>query len=539
MRRFSRSRLSSSGSSPLQSTSACFQTTSSVFGFGTLCSAASPSLYVFAIGRRIAGSVCGLGAVVILFVHDPLLFEHGFRSNTLEPALMLCYCGGVYHFLQWTSADRAGPRRQHAAIVGLYFAFGFMIKDVAALFLPFVLGLATISIGSYRKSVLRDWRIWSGVGLLVVALCAPWFVYAYWRFGSVLWQTMLAEHVYRRFTSYIEPGHVQPWYYYFLSIYRNTSHSQAAIPTFGGLVLLTVQTIRRRWPEGLLILSWCCVPLCLLSFGTSKLYHYVYPFLPPLAIAGGYLIALLWTASRSYIDGALHLIEGGGSSRVSRFRRILERPVVRAIVLAITASALAVAIITLIFGPIRVAVGQMPVLKSSGNLRPLMIVLVFGVLGRVIRSAQLFAVLLIAAILPLAAYRDVLSRLNSGDHPMRSASDCVLGVLARPEIADAAHGMYVAGDGTVFGHEHAYYFHRVRPWEREGIPRREKVLAYLSDPSQQRPVMMARSTYQQFSRDFANATLPPLADFDEGVVLLLPGPFAVCATEATGGSVLR
>ncbi len=43
--------------------------------------------------------VCGAVAVLVLFVHWPLLFDHGLRSNNMEAALFLSYCGGVYHFL--------------------------------------------------------------------------------------------------------------------------------------------------------------------------------------------------------------------------------------------------------------------------------------------------------------------------------------------------------------------------------------------------------------------------------------------------------
>ena len=45
--------------------------------------------------------------------------------------------------------------------------------------------------------------------------------------------------------------------------------------------------------KGAVVLLWATLPLALISVGTSKLYHYAYPFLPPLALAAGYLVALL------------------------------------------------------------------------------------------------------------------------------------------------------------------------------------------------------------------------------------------------------
>ena len=52
-------------------------------------------------------------------------------------------------------------------------------------------------------------------------------------------------------------------------------------------------TVRRRWVEGAVILLWFAVPIIAISMGTSKLYHYAYPFLPPVALAGGYAIAVI------------------------------------------------------------------------------------------------------------------------------------------------------------------------------------------------------------------------------------------------------
>ena len=53
--------------------------------------------------------------------------------------------------------------------------------------------------------------------------------------------------------------------------------------------MLLEETIRRRWVEGGAVLIWLVLPLATISAGTSKIYHYAYPYLPPAALAGGYL----------------------------------------------------------------------------------------------------------------------------------------------------------------------------------------------------------------------------------------------------------
>ena len=53
-------------------------------------------VYVFMIGARLAGPVAGVVALLILFVHWPLLFEHGLRSNNMEAPLFLSTAAGSF-----------------------------------------------------------------------------------------------------------------------------------------------------------------------------------------------------------------------------------------------------------------------------------------------------------------------------------------------------------------------------------------------------------------------------------------------------------
>ena len=66
-------------------------------------------LYIFAIGRRMAGWFCGAAAVLLLYSFDSLIFTHGLRGNNMEAPLVLAYAGAAYHFLRWV------PRPAHQA----------------------------------------------------------------------------------------------------------------------------------------------------------------------------------------------------------------------------------------------------------------------------------------------------------------------------------------------------------------------------------------------------------------------------------------
>ena len=248
---------------------------------------------MFAFGRRLAGWPCGIAALLTLYTFDNLLFVHGIRGNNMEAAVVLCYAGGLYHYLRWAESDAPGRARAHAAAVGAYFFLGFMTKFVAALFLPAVIGAASLELPAIRARVWREWRTWAAVLAGVVVLAAPWFVYQTIHAGPAVWSTMLGEHVVQRFRSSLDPQHVKPWNYYFTYLSGGLVNSGMAWPVVVGAVLIHVRVVRERWLVGTLVLYWFWLPFVLISLGSSKLWHYAYPFLPPVGLAAGYAVGAL------------------------------------------------------------------------------------------------------------------------------------------------------------------------------------------------------------------------------------------------------
>jgi 4-amino-4-deoxy-L-arabinose transferase-like glycosyltransferase len=173
-------------------------------------------LYVFGIGRKLAGPVAGFAAAALMFAFDALIFSHGVRSNNMESAMLVAYCGGVYHFLAWRSVNPDVKR--HIVAMSLCFVLGFMTKFVAAIFLPAILVLAAASTRQDLGRVRRDWLTFVLAALLAVALIAPWFVYQYVHVGPPFIAKIFGEHVMKRFTAYLDPTHLHPWNYYFIEI---------------------------------------------------------------------------------------------------------------------------------------------------------------------------------------------------------------------------------------------------------------------------------------------------------------------------------
>jgi 4-amino-4-deoxy-L-arabinose transferase-like glycosyltransferase len=490
-------------------------------------------LYVFGMGRRLAGSLCGLVAVFILFVHQPLLFEHGLRSQNMEAALFLSYCGGMFHALAWSSAGERKARRVHVFAVAAFFVLGFMTKFVAAIFFPGVLAVMFLAFPAWRRRLREDWKIWAAAIVLIILMTAPWFVYQSVQYGQRFWHVILGEHVYRRMTGFLDPGHLHPWHYYFSTLYQECVLNKTLLPVACGLIALLVATVRRRWDAGALILCWLIVPLSAISVGSSKLYHYAYPFLPPLALAAGYLPAIILRRE----SPAYRAVERWGSTASDMIAR-KRVPVLSSTATVLALLAFTVAAVTVTYGRFGLRVGDVVLLRNSSVFRPLVLGTILLILSNQGRFAgRLLLPLLVLATLPLENYRGTLDRLDDGRAPVRALAECV-----RREIQPGEpQGIYVhAADLGQW--KYVYYFRRVgmeQPQERPV----DVLIRKLFVPEEQQPVMVSDEDYRQLRATLAAPTGGALATvdaqrkrfadipsvrLDDGLMLLLPGRYATC-----------
>jgi 4-amino-4-deoxy-L-arabinose transferase-like glycosyltransferase len=468
--------------------------------------------------------------VLVLFAQNRLLFDHGLRSNNMEAALFLSYCGGFYHYLRY--ADRETPRRvRHLAAVAALFFFGFMTKFVAALFLPFVLGIATLIVPRYRRQVLRDWWRWALAAAAVLGAVLPWFVYQFVVTDGGIWRTMFGGQVYTRFTAYTDPAHLQPWYFYAAGTFVQLQRSGCTLVAALGLAALVVMTIRHRLADGLVLLLWLVGPLTLISLGSSKLYHYAYPYLPPLALAAGYGVALVASSIEPPLRAAL-----------ARYVD-LPRPsgaAVRVVLLAIACAAMALAVVTAAHGQARVVVGSRVVFSNASIVRPLAVAAVCtglsGGLAGVVAAAAVLAIALVVP-LPLTGYLKNVKELTLQRHPLRSVSECLQRVDASRRAAhEQVGGTYGLPTGDeAYLHQYFYYLRHAGGWE-EGHPEDDETLARaLFVHGQERPVVINGKHYaESLERHPAAGPLPRGVRIG-GVLVLLPGPYAPCAAAVPEG----
>jgi 4-amino-4-deoxy-L-arabinose transferase-like glycosyltransferase len=486
-------------------------------------------LYVFAIGRRLAGAVCGVVAVMVLFVYEPLLFDHGIRGNNMEAPLFLCYCGGIYHYLRWATLAEGRARRRHVAAVALFFYLGFMTKFVAALFLPVTLLVPTLILPQPRRQLFADFGTWVAAAAAVVALVVPWFVYQHFVSHGAVWSIMFSTHVLTRFTSSLDVSHVHPWNYYWITIWNELFHMGTAWLGLAGLALLGAVAIRERRVDAVTVIAWLVVPLTLMSAGTSKLHHYAYPFLPPAALMVGYGPGWLATNGSGYLERVLVAVQArlttGTWSR--GLRQVM-------LVLAVAAATLALA--TLIMGNVVWRVGGVTLLRNAHVARPLILAVLLATLaGRgEIAARVIFPAALLMLVLPMNSYEDVLRRARVDAHPLRSARDCLVDIRSGLQ-AEGGHppGVYAIGEQRWFLHSYFYYLHHAGGWERSEQLDSHAVDDALFTPGLQRPVLIDDPDYRTFKADHEAALRDVPALPLREVLLLMPGPYAACGPSVT------
>lgn len=507
-------------------------------------------LYVFAIGRRLAGPVCGLTAVWLLFTHGPLVLEHGLRTNNMEAAIFLTYAAGMYHWLAWRAS---GPNdRGHLFAIAGYFVLGFMTKFVAALFLPLVLGLAMLLKSQDRYRLRRQWLAVAAAALAAAALIAPWFVYAYTRVDRHVFDIMFGAHVVKRFTAYLDPAHLRPWHFYLTELRSQLAASSTAwMAAIGGAVVLW-RTVRHRWLEGALLTLWFVVPMMAISTGTSKLYHYAYPFLPPVALAAGYWVGAIATWIWRQAERPAHVLAGPLARRLPR---ALSSSPARSVWLGLGVASLAIGLATIALGRLNLEIAGTLVLRNASVWRPMTAAALFFALGA--PAAALRAALPLAlwlSVMPWHAYATIQHRITQPNHPLQDLRACLTDAVSRV-VATGGQPPGVWVEGVLMSHRYTYYLYGLGPWAQRNIASDGTVAMHLAAPGEYRPVLLSAERFADFvahlSQDAGTivekaagrAELPVDQFADEfnradigfvpldGAALLLPGPYRGCGPE--------
>src|SRR5262249_1330255 len=148
-------------------------------------------------------------------------------------------------------------------------------------------------------------------------------------------------------------------------------------------------------------------------------------FLPPLTIAAGYVVALFVMLAPVGVRRVLEYLEDLVGEVSPRVARIAAQPMMRNIGMGLIWLATGLAIGAVLFGVVRIGIGNVQLFKSSGVTRPIIAIVLAGI---VIRRSALVATLVVLLTvswwMPISVYESTISQLRVERHPIRDASDC-------------------------------------------------------------------------------------------------------------------
>jgi 4-amino-4-deoxy-L-arabinose transferase-like glycosyltransferase len=497
-----------------------------VFGAGIFA-------YVFLLGRRLGGAVCGLASAFTLFMIEPFVFEHSVRSNNMEGALTLAYVGGLYHSMRWLESP-AGSAPRHVWAVAGYLWLGFMTKFVAIAFVPIVAAMAGLWRTEGRPTLRQVWAEWWRPAIVAVAAAAPWFLYQTVKRGRLFFDDIFGSHVVRRFTVSLDPEHVQPWYYYPVRTWQVLGESEVAWFVAAGAVLLVWRAVARRDWNARVYLVWWVLPVTTISLGSSKLFHYLFPFLPPLALAGGLAVSTLTAWARKMVGFV-------PSPDVSRLAGVgwFGRPGVRGIALAVGILAAVVGLWTFFAGRLVLSAGDVVLLRNNSALRPLALaVTLFALAGRTRWILETAVVVAIVWLLPVRLYAERVVSTLDVDRPLAAFEAC-----ARRQIASGLvePGLLAAIEGESVSHTYYYHLRHLGPWERvQGDLLTDRLTGHMSAKGRVPPVLARPAAWSAARERLAvsvegQAVLSRLTGawpLSPDLVLVVPPDYGQCSLEA-------
>ena len=240
---------------------------SALAGVGTL-------LLVYAIVRQMAGKTAALfAALVLLTTHK---FDHSVRLGTTDALLCLCIYLTAYGYVRMQEGD---GRWFYLLCAGL--GLGVLAKGPAEFVAPMAIGLDWLIRG--RKKLLTMRQFWLGVAVLAV-IALPWHLWMVAHYGWTYANEYMGYQILARASRPLE-GNFGGLWFYFPVIWKGS------LPwCLLGIWALVRWVWKREWECAL---PWLLMGVTLGLYTTveTKLYWYVVPFYPALAMEVGRLLA--------------------------------------------------------------------------------------------------------------------------------------------------------------------------------------------------------------------------------------------------------
>lgn len=238
-----------------------------LFGLGIL-------IQIFVIARRFYGLGTALLAVFVAVTTTQFVFHHGLKTANIDSITLFFLLGAVS---SWVLCER---ERTRLAFTAASLACAFLCKG-PLIGIPVVAIVLSAFPQGKRPSVTPKNLALSV--FIFVAIIAPWYLYMYARFGD----DFIDRHVVRIFLLWFAKG-VDTHVHDDLYLIKNVLLSPYFFPWFGVAIISVVYFLRlfseERRQIDLILISWVLITLLVVNGSRTKLYWYVLPLYPALAI---------------------------------------------------------------------------------------------------------------------------------------------------------------------------------------------------------------------------------------------------------------
>jgi 4-amino-4-deoxy-L-arabinose transferase-like glycosyltransferase len=195
------------------------------------------------------------------------------RASTADGLLNALLMGTALSLLAFVQTGRIRSLRWAYFWCGL----GLLTKGPVAILVPGAALLLWSLVSDRGRTAIRALAHWPG-WLILLAVAAPWYVYAFLRHGEAFINGFLVRHNLERFMGTLE-GHGGSVGYYVLLL------PILLLPWFP-LLLQALRRARSHWsePSTRFLLLWAGFVFGFFSLSGTKLPHYLLYGIPPLAI---------------------------------------------------------------------------------------------------------------------------------------------------------------------------------------------------------------------------------------------------------------
>jgi 4-amino-4-deoxy-L-arabinose transferase-like glycosyltransferase len=244
---------------------------------------------VYLFGKKIAGRTAGIMASLLLLINPcfmgydlPGLWPHGARTGDSDVILTFFIVASLYFFYLFEEKNKKRYIVASALIIGL----AVMTKSIAGLPPALIIFLYILYNGKLKKILSKEY-LWGLLSFLAVTV--PWIILRYINNGKPFFGKMIFYHIVERISKPIE-GHYGDSLYYIYQIKNNLGVVLSLI-LIASFIYAIYLIIKKKSKPAFILSAWIVFYLLAFTIAQTKLFWYIIPAYPAIALLIGQAIA--------------------------------------------------------------------------------------------------------------------------------------------------------------------------------------------------------------------------------------------------------